>query len=107
MHTENYAARKHPEFVVLDIDAETGALIVYADSDMHGTEIEISPEGSPTARSHKEVLERSINGRPAFTAVFDVLTAGRYTLWVDGRARATRVEIDGGAIVELDWRAPR
>lgn len=105
MHTENYAARKHPEFVVLDIGAETGALIVHADSDMHGAEIEISPEHSPAARSHKEVLERSINGHPAFTAVFDVLNAGRYTLWVDGSARARDVEVAGGAIAELDWRA--
>lgn len=105
MHTENYAARKHPEFVVLDIDAETGALIVQTDSEMHGKEIEISPEDFPAARSHKEVLERTINGRPAFTAVFDVLAAGTYTLWVDGMARARGVEIDGGAIAELDWRA--
>jgi hypothetical protein len=107
MHTEDYAARKHPEFVVLDIDAETGALIVHADSEMHGTEIEISPKGSPADRTHKEVLERSINGRPAFTAVFDVLTAGTYTLWVDGRACARGVEINGGAIAELDWRTRR
>ena len=100
-----YSARKHPEFVVLDIGADTGALIVHTDPELHGVEVEISPSGYDRRRSHKEVLERSINGRPAFTAVFDDLTAGTYTLWVANEARAREVRVDGGAIAELDWRS--
>jgi hypothetical protein len=101
---ENYSARKHPEFVVLDIGDDIGALIVHADPEMHGVEVEISPTGDDRRRSHKEVLERSMGGRPAFTAVFDALTAGTYTLWVAGDARARAVRIKGGEIAELDWR---
>jgi hypothetical protein len=102
--TEDYAARKHPEFVAIDIGGDIGALIVYTDPEMHGVEIEISPAAEDDRRSHKQVLERKINERPAFTAVFDGLHAGRYTLWVDDTARARDVEIDGSAIAELDWR---
>ncbi len=102
---ENYAARKHPEFVVLDIGEELGALIIYADQAMHGREIEISPAGKDSARSHKEVLERREGDRPAFTAVFDALPTGTYTLWVDDRPRARNVNINGGAVVQLDWRS--
>jgi len=101
---EAYAARKHPEFVVLEIGDDTGALIVHADPEMHGVEVEISPAGSDQRRSHKEVLERALNGRPAFTAVFDQLAAGTYTLWIGGEARAREVEVPGGAIAQLDWR---
>ncbi len=104
---ENYSARKHPEFVVLDIGEELGALIIYADPEMHGREIEISPAGRDGDRSHKEVLERSEGGHPAFTAVFDALPAGAYTLWVDDRPRAWNVNIDCGAIAQLDWRSAR
>lgn len=105
LHThERYGARKHPEFVVLDIGAEKGALVLRTDSAMHGVEVEISPSGDDRRRSHKEVLERSINGRPAFTAVFDDLTAGTYTLWTGGQPRARGVEIAGGEIAHLDWR---
>jgi hypothetical protein len=104
-HHESYAARKHPEFVVLDIGGEKGALIVRTDAPMHGDEVEISPSEDDRRRSHKQVLERSINGQPAFTAVFDDLTAGTYTLWTEGRARARGVRIEGGAIAHLDWRA--
>jgi len=104
---EGYAARSHPEFVVLDIGGELGALIVHTDPDMHGVEIEISPSADQRRRSHKQVLERTIGDHPAFTAVFDALPAGRYTLWVDGKPRAHRVPVQAGAVAELDLRNSR
>ena len=70
------------------------------------TVVEISPARDDRLRSHKEVLERSINGSPAFTAVFDALAAGSYTLWTEGRARAREVTVSEGEIVEVDWRTP-
>jgi len=101
---EGYAARRHPEFVVLDIGDELGALILHTDPAMHGVEVEISPTGDDGARSHKQVLERSTDGRPAFTAVFDGLAAGSYTLWVNDRPNARDVRVDAAAVAELDWR---
>jgi len=101
---EDHAARTHPEFVALEIGGHLGALIVHTGPDMHGLEVEISPDPDDRERSHKQVLERSMSGRPAFTAVFDRLPAGTYALWTDGRARARGIAIDGGSITELDWR---
>lgn len=100
----SYSARKHPEFVALDIGADRGALIVHTAPGLHGVEVEISPTGHDRRRSHKEVLERSINGHPAFSAVFDGLRAGTYTLWVDDEARARGVKVEGGHVGQLDWR---
>jgi hypothetical protein len=102
---EDYSSRSHPEFIVLDIGDDVGALIVHADPDMHGIEIEISPVGDDGRRSHKQVLERNIDHHPAFTAVFDGLAAGAYTLWVQGMARARGVSVEACAVAELDWRA--
>jgi len=101
---ENHPARPHPEHVVLDIGEDLGALIVYTDAAMLGVEIEISPIGEDDRRSHKDVLQREINGRPAYTAVFDKVPEGTYTLWVADTARARNVAISGGEIAELDWR---
>jgi hypothetical protein len=101
---ERYADRAHPEFVVLDIGAGLGALIVYADSVLHGREIEISPTGADGERQHKDVLERRIGARPTFSAVFDKLPAGSYTLWVDDAAQVRGVAIADGIVAELDWR---
>jgi hypothetical protein len=101
---ESYSARKHPEFVVLEIGGDVGALILRTDPDMHCTEIEISPADEDDLRSHKEVLERSINGEPAFTAVFDGLRGGTYTLWAAGKSPVRGVKVSGGAITQLDWR---
>ena len=104
MSHEHYSARSHPEFVVLEIGEGVGALIIHTDPGMHGQEVEISPSGRDDERSHKEVLERSNAGRPAFTAVFDQIPDGRYTLWTGGVARARGVRVRGGEIIDLDWR---
>jgi hypothetical protein len=103
---ENYSARTHPEFVVMDVGAGVGGLIVHTDPELHGQEIHISPTDDDAQRSHKDVLERNINGRPAFTAVFDGIPAGSYTLWNHaGDPRERDVVISSGKILELDWRA--
>jgi hypothetical protein len=101
---ENYAARRHSEAVVLDIGEDLGALIVHTDAGMLGVEVEISATGQHDRRSHKDVLEREIDGCPAYTAVFDKVHEGSYTLWVDDVARARNVAVTGASIVELDWR---
>jgi hypothetical protein len=106
---EGYSARPHPEPVVLEIGDELGALIVHTAPELHGVEIEISPAGEDGRRAHKEVLERTIDGRSAYTAVFDRLARGEYTLWIDGAPRDRGVAVSGGEISEIDWttRAPR
>ena len=88
---------------MLEIGDDLGALIVHTDAQMHGIEIEISPSEDDGARSHKEVLERTVGGRPAFTAVFDRLPGGTYTLWTGGVARARGVAVAAAEISELTW----
>jgi hypothetical protein len=100
---ENYAARRHPEAVVLDIGGDLGALILHTDAEMVGVEVEISATGQDDRRTHKDVLEREINGRPAYTAVFDKVRQGSYTLWVADGARSRAVLVTGGASSERDW----
>ena len=104
-HVHDYSTRRHPEFVAIDIGAECGALVLETGSEMHGVEVEISPAGADRERSHKQVLERRAGERAAFTAVFDGLRAGSYTLWVAERERARGVEIRGGEVTLLDWRS--
>jgi hypothetical protein len=100
---ESHAGRPHPEHVVLDIGDDIGALIIYTDATMLGTEVEISPTGQDGCRTHKDVLQREINGRPVYTAVFDKLREGNYTLWVDDAPHFRDVAITGGVVAELQW----
>jgi len=104
-HPHTYADRPHPEFVVLDIGDDVGALIIHTRPERHAQEIHISPKGV-AKREHVEVLERSINGQPAFTAVFAELREGEYDLWDDLRTTtpAGHATIAGGEITTLDWR---
>ena len=74
---------------------------------MHGVEIEISPAEDDERRSHKEVLERDAGGEPAYTAVFDQLPAGTYTLWSEGVARVRGVAVAGGQIARAELALAR
>lgn len=103
MPHEHYASRSHPEFVALDIGDGVGALIVHTGADMHGVEVEISPSEDDARRSHKQVLERFMGSRPAYTLVFDRLAAGHYTLWADGADGIRDVVVRDGEITEIEW----
>ena len=105
MPHEHYASRSHPEYVVLEIGEGLGALILHTGPEMHGVEIEISPAEDDSVRSHKQVLERTISGQPAYTAVYDQLPAGRYTLWTDGVPRVRNVVVGAEEVAQFTWPA--
>lgn len=98
-------ARPHPEPVVLDIGADKGALIVYADAGLIDTPVEVSPAGSDAEKFHQHVLERPMPNGTSYAAVFDKITEGTYTLWLHGEPRIRDFEIEGGVVAEVDWRA--
>ena len=101
---EQHIDRVHPETVVLDIGQDIGALVLYTDVELRGREIEVSRRGSVTKRVHVEVLERRINGRPVFAAVFPGLRAGNYDIWENARNPTGTVTIVGGEVAMVDWR---
>lgn len=103
-HPHVYSRRSHPEYVVLDIGDRYGALIVETDARMHGIEVEISASGAARDGRHKQVLERAIGERAAYTLVFDKLAEGSYTLWVGDEPRARDVRVAAARVTELDWR---
>jgi hypothetical protein len=101
---ERHSDRVHPEMVVLDIGRDVGALIIYTESGRHGEEIEIGLSGSDQKRVHVEVLERRINDRPVFAAVFFGLRAGDYDIWDRAATPSASVTVVGGEVTNLDWR---
>lgn len=101
-HTDS--ERVHSEPIVLDIGEDVGALIIYTRVELRNQEIEVSPRGDDTHRTHTEVLEREINGKTLFTAVFAELRTGVYTLWGNATRSAGEITIVGGEIAEVDWR---
>lgn len=96
-------ARPHPEPVVLNIGGSLGALVVHWDAEHLDVPVEISPTGHDHQRNHQHILERPLNGRTFYAAVFDAIADGTYTLWVADEARARDVSIVGGSVTELHW----
>lgn len=107
-HQHEHAAGHAPEQVpdntdnlILDIGADTGALIIHAAADRDQAEVEISPAGSGQARTHNVVRLRNTPGRPVYAAVFPALPAGRYDVWRDQAAKAGTVLVQGGEVASF------
>ena len=68
-----------------------------------GSKSRSAPPATTTAAATRTCWSERSTGEPAFTAVFDKIAEGEYTLWVDDVAHARDVAIAGGKIAELDW----
>ena len=95
----DYWTRRHTECVVLNIGENVGALVLYTDAARHGQEIDVSPLGSNARRVHSAVLERSVNGRTVYVAVYPELDEGDYTVCCEGSPKFT---ITAGRVAEVN-----
>ena len=90
---------------VLDIGGDTGALVIYADGHMVGTEIEICPSGRIPEREHNIVRARRTPAGLVYAAVFPALMQGAYAVLTDDLEPCREVSVLGGSVTELDCRA--
>jgi hypothetical protein len=88
--------------VLLDIGAETGALVLHVQAGLDGREIEISPQIGG-ARTHSQVRQRHVAGTVRYAAVYPGLPAGDYLLWRDEVTPAATVTINGGEVTSMWW----
>jgi hypothetical protein len=102
--THDHSTDARPEHVMLDLGPGVGALVLHTDANLHGTEIEVSPAGRDGERSHKQVHERPVAGRPLYGAVFESLPAGEYTLWLDDQPLRRNVAVAGEAVTEISLK---
>lgn len=101
---------EEPESLLLDIGGDVGALVLYADESCLGTEVDLTPVGTPQDhRVHTMIRRRRAPALEFVAGVYPALTAGRYTVWgLDGSPIA-EVEVEGGRVAEVDGgslRAP-
>jgi hypothetical protein len=102
--TEPVAGPTGPGTVVLDLGADTGALILYTPAQLDRTEIEISLDDHPGVhRTHSQVRERPMGAVTEYAAVYPGLHAGQYTIWRDEHTPATTVTITGGKVTSCRW----
>jgi hypothetical protein len=87
--------------LILDIGADTGALIIHAAVDRDQAEVEISPVGSEQARTHNIVRRREAVSGAVYAAVFPALTAGDYIVWRDAATPAGTVVVHGGRVASF------
>ena len=100
----HHSTDARPEHVMLELGPGVGALVLHTGADLRGAEIEISPAGHDDERSHKQVHERPVAGRPLYGAVFDSLPAGEYTLWIDDQPLRRQVAVAGAAVTDISLK---
>jgi hypothetical protein len=98
-HHHSRDARPQPR--ILALGPGVGALVLHTGPDLHGVEIEISPSGLDDERRHKQVHERPVAGRPLYGAVFEGLSAGEYTLWLDDEPLRRGVAVAGETVTDI------
>lgn len=94
-------APENTDNLLLDIGADTGALIIHAAADRDQAEVEISAAGSGQPRTHNIVRLRQAPGRAVYAAVFPALPAGDYDVWRDAVAVAGTVSVRGGQVASF------
>jgi hypothetical protein len=92
--------------VVLNIGAGIGALVIYTPGNLHGHEIEVSPVGDGTNRTHAAVRARYVRDGVLFSVVIDNLAEGRYVVWRDPVTPVAEVDVRSGAVTEYEWPVP-
>ncbi len=92
-----------PVSLVLDIGGDIGALILYADEQCLGREIDLTPVGVPRSHhTHTMIRRRCAVDREFVAGVYPELAAGAYAVWgTDGEVIA-EVVIAGGRVTEFD-----
>lgn len=90
--------------VVVDIGGDVGALVVYVDDDLAGTEIPIEWEHDPAKDVHTGVWPRRVGAGSITAAVYPALQQGRYRIPAIKDREASVVEVAGGAVLEVDAR---
>lgn len=100
-HTKNHV---HGGAAVLDIGENVGALLIYCHPHLRGQQIDVSPRERLWERTHTDVLERRVNEKPVFAALFLALTAGTYVIWDQDARPVDEVIVNGGQVSELNWQ---
>ena len=82
--------------------------MVYAPKERRGEAVRVLPglgSGGQDRPLLATVVEREVDGRRVFAAVFPRLPAGGYRVFAAGRdARAVGVTVFAGRVAEVDWR---
>jgi len=102
VEAHNASAGQGP--VLLDIGGDVGALVLYAEPELSGAEIEISPVGGSRDGTHVAVLPRPAGSAVRHAAVYPALTAGSWQLWSpEGDRVVMEVRVEPGRVVEAHW----
>ncbi|HTW05866.1 MAG TPA: hypothetical protein VME46_00030 [Acidimicrobiales bacterium] len=92
-----------PDALVLDVGGDVGALIIYADEQCLGREVDLTPAGAPRSHHiHTMVRRRRVSGGDVVAGLYPELRQGKYTVWgLDDEGPIGEVVVLGGKVSEF------
>jgi hypothetical protein len=93
-----------PDALILDIGGDVGALVLYADEQCLGREIDLTPVSMARSHhTHSLIRRRRATDRDIVAGVYPQLNEGEYTVWgLDEGGPIGKVEIVGGQVTEFN-----
>jgi hypothetical protein len=88
---------------MVDIGDDAGALILHAEPDREGLEVQIHPVGDASAHCHVYVLRRDLPGGPRYAAVFPSLSPGDYVVTSLDGSPGPIVTVEAGQVARGQW----
>ena len=89
--------------VMIDIGGSVGALVLTADSERSGLEVEIHPVDDPGGKTHVWVLPREAGGAVTHAAIFPSLLEGDYVVLGPTGLPGFTVRVVGGVVTTARW----
>lgn len=97
----------HVEGIIMDLTQQTGAMVVYCRPALQGQRVDLQKR-VPITNFKASIVERLVNGRSVFAAVFPRLPTGDYDVYgmLNGKIvhKAEEITVFPGEVAEVDWR---
>jgi hypothetical protein len=87
--------------VVLELGAGLGALVLYTEAGLEGSEIDLFRSGEDRPFVHSAVRARNLSGGTVHAAVYPDLPAGEYVIAAHGTVGSLPVSVPGGRVTEV------
>jgi len=90
--------------VMINIGADSGALVLHSTVDRAGIEVHVYPTSDPSRRTHVWVLPREGRDGVVYAAIFPSLAIGDWAVLSDDDSVAMVVAVPPNKVTQAEWR---
>ncbi len=102
-HTHAVAPVEPSRAVMINVGADTGALVLHSTAERAGVEVHVYPTVDPSRRTHVWVLPREGRDGVVYAAIFPSLAIGEWAVLNDDDSIAMVVAVPPNKVTQANW----